>query len=133
MKQTMTKKKQSTQETTVLAVEEDQAFTSLRANLAEINKHKEITGYIMRNATTAIIDLKNQVHLTENAILASQTLDSAREISELFNLGTIENIIITGKDAKTLCITIGENNAAIFMEKNADHNDILNRLQHVSG
>ena len=129
----MVKKTQNTQETAVFAVEEDDAFASLRAKLAEINKHPEVTGYIMRNTTSAIIDLKNPARLTEYAILTSQTLESARQISELFNLGTIENILITGKDTKALCIAIGENNAAIFMEKSADHNDILSRLQQASG
>ena len=124
----MVKKTQSIQETAVLAVEEDDAFTSLCSNLAEINKHPEATGYILRNATTAIVDLKNPERLTEYAILASQTLESAQEISELFNLGTIENILITGKDTKTLCITRGENNATIFMEKTADHEDIESQI-----
>jgi predicted regulator of Ras-like GTPase activity (Roadblock/LC7/MglB family) len=124
----MVKKTQSIQETAVLAVEEDDAFTSLRANLAEINKHKEVIGYILRNATSAIVDLKNPARLTEYAILTSQTLDSAQEISELFNLGAIESILITGKDTKALCIARGENNAAIFMEKNADHEDIASQI-----
>lgn len=124
----MVKKTQSVQENTIRVPEEDPAFTSLRARLAEINKHKEVTGYILRNATTAIIDLKNRQRLTEYAILTSQALDSAKEISELFNLGNIENILVTGKDTKALCITRGENNIAIFMEKNADHNHILTQL-----
>jgi predicted regulator of Ras-like GTPase activity (Roadblock/LC7/MglB family) len=129
----MVKKTQNMQETAFLTVEEDDAFTSLRAKLAEINKHPEVTGYIMRNDTSAIIDLKNPARLTEYAILASQAVESAQQISELFNMGTTENILITGKDTKVLCIAIGENNAAIFMEKNADHNDILSRLQLASG
>jgi predicted regulator of Ras-like GTPase activity (Roadblock/LC7/MglB family) len=129
----MVKKTQNMQETAFPTVEEDDAFTSLRAKLAEINKHPEVTGYIMRNDTSAIIDLKNPARLTEYAILASQAVESAQQISELFNMGTTENILITGKDTQVLCIAIGENNAAIFMEKNADHNDILSRLQLASG
>jgi len=124
----MVKKTQSTQETAFLTVEEDQAFTSLRANLAEINKRKEVTGYILRNATSAIVDLKNHARLTEYAILSSQTLDSAQEISELFTLGTIENILIEGKDTKMLCVVTDENKIAIFIEKNADHNDISRQI-----
>jgi predicted regulator of Ras-like GTPase activity (Roadblock/LC7/MglB family) len=129
----MVKKTQNMQETAFPTVEEDDAFTSLRAKLAEINKHPEVTGYIMRNDTSAIIDLKNPARLTEYAILTSQAVESAQQISELFNMGTTENILITGKDTQVLCIAIGENNAAIFMEKNADHNDILSRLQLASG
>jgi len=116
------------QETAVPAVEEDQAFTSLCTNLAEINKCKGVIGYILRNATSATIDLKDPAKLVEYAILSSQTLDSGKEISELFALGDIENILIEGKDIKVLCMTIGENKGNIFMEKDADHADILRRV-----
>jgi predicted regulator of Ras-like GTPase activity (Roadblock/LC7/MglB family) len=115
-------------ETAVPAVEEDQAFTSLRTNLAEINKCKGVIGYILRNATSATIDLKDPTKLVEYAILSSQALDSGKEISELFDLGDIENILIEGKDIKALCMTIGENKVNIFMEKDADHADILRRV-----
>ena len=115
-------------ETAVPAVEEDQIFTSLRTNLAEINKCKGVIGYILRNATSATIDLKEPSKLMEYASLSSQALDSGKEISELFDLGDIENIFIEGKDIKTLCMTIGENKVSIFMEKDVDHADILRRV-----
>jgi predicted regulator of Ras-like GTPase activity (Roadblock/LC7/MglB family) len=116
------------QETAVPAVEEDQTFTSLRTNLAEINKCKGVTGYILRNATSATIDLKEPSKLMEYASLSSQALDSSREISELFDLGDIENILIEGKGVKVLCMAIGKNKVSIFMEKDADHADILRRV-----
>jgi predicted regulator of Ras-like GTPase activity (Roadblock/LC7/MglB family) len=115
-------------ETAAPAVEEDRVFTSLRANLAEINKCKGIIGYILRNSTSAIIDLKDQAKLIEYAILSSQALDSGREISELFALGNIENILIEGKGIKVLCAAMGENKVAVFMEKDADHADVLRRV-----
>jgi len=116
------------QETAVPALEEEHIFTSLCTNLAEINKCKGVIGYILRNATSATIDLKDPVKLVEYAILSSQALDSGKEISELFALGDIENILIEGKDIKALCMTIGENKISIFMEKDADHADILKRV-----
>ncbi len=126
----MVKKTQSIQETAVplAAAEENPEFAGLHTSLAEINKPQEVIGYILRNTNSAIIDLKNHASLTEYALLASQAIDSVREIAELFNLGSVENILITSKDTKVLCITRGENNIAIFMEKNANHNDILTQL-----
>jgi predicted regulator of Ras-like GTPase activity (Roadblock/LC7/MglB family) len=134
----MVKKKKSVHETattmvidheiTVPAVEEDQAFTSLRTNLAEINKCEGVIGYILRNANSAIIDLKDHVKLVEYAVLSYQALDSGKEISELFDLGEIENILMEGKDVKALCMAMGENKVGIFMEKGADHADILRRV-----
>jgi predicted regulator of Ras-like GTPase activity (Roadblock/LC7/MglB family) len=115
-------------ETDVSTVEEDQTFTNLRTNLAEINKCEGILGYILRNATSATIDLKDPAKLVEYAILSSQALDSSQEISELFNIGEIESVLIEGKDTKALCMAIGENKVSIFMEKNTDHADILKRV-----
>jgi predicted regulator of Ras-like GTPase activity (Roadblock/LC7/MglB family) len=116
------------QETAASAVEEEQAFISLRTKLAEINKCKGVIGYILRNATSATIDLKDPAKLIEYAILSFQTLDSSKEISELFNLGDIENILIEGKDIKALCVPIGKNKVSIFMEKDADHTGILGQV-----
>jgi predicted regulator of Ras-like GTPase activity (Roadblock/LC7/MglB family) len=55
-------------------------------------------------------------------------VDSSREISDLFDLGDVESILIEGKEIKSLCMVIGENKISIFMEKNADHADILKRV-----
>jgi predicted regulator of Ras-like GTPase activity (Roadblock/LC7/MglB family) len=115
-------------ETAVSTVEEDQTFTNLRTSLAEINKCEGVLGYILRNATSATIDLKDPAKLVEYAILSSQALDSSQEISELFDIGDIENILIEGKEIKVLCMAIDENKISIFMEKTADHADILKRV-----
>ena len=136
--QTMVKKKRSIRETTttvivddetaVTSIEEDQAFTNLSARLAEIRKCDGVVGYILRSATSATIDLKEPAKIIEYAILSSQVLDSSREISELFDIGDVESILVEGKDIKALCMTIGENKISIFMEKTVDHADILNRI-----
>jgi predicted regulator of Ras-like GTPase activity (Roadblock/LC7/MglB family) len=115
-------------ETDVSTVEEDQTFTNLRTSLAEINKCEGVLGYILRNATSATIDLKDPAKLVEYAILSSQALDSSQEIAELFDIGDIENILIEGKDIKVLCMAIDENKISIFMEKTADHADISKRV-----
>jgi predicted regulator of Ras-like GTPase activity (Roadblock/LC7/MglB family) len=125
----MVKKTQSLQEIAVSAtIEEDQPFESLRANLAKINKRKGVLGYILRNASSAIIDLKDSAKVVEYAILSSQALDSSKELSELFKLGPTENIFIKGKNIKALCAIIGENQVAIFMKKDADHIEILKQV-----
>jgi predicted regulator of Ras-like GTPase activity (Roadblock/LC7/MglB family) len=122
----MVKKTQNTQETPVSAkVEENQPSEKLRANLTEIAKQPGVIGYILRNTTSAIIDLKESAKIVEYAMLSAQALDSSKELSELFNIGATENILIQGKDTKTLCIVMGENKAAVFMEKDVDDAEIL--------
>lgn len=131
----MVKQKRSIHETAetvivddVTSSEEDQIFTDLSKNLAEIRKAEGVVGYILRSTTAATIDLKEPEKLVEYAILSSQVLDSSQEISELFELGDVESTIIEGKEIKALCLVIGENKISIFMEKNADHADILKRV-----
>jgi predicted regulator of Ras-like GTPase activity (Roadblock/LC7/MglB family) len=131
----MVKQKRSIHETATTVIvdnatssEEDQVFTDLSKNLAEIRKAEGVIGYILRSTTAATIDLKEPEKIVEYAILSSQVLDSSREISGLFELGDVENILIEGKEIKALCLVIGENKISIFMEKNADHADILKRV-----
>jgi predicted regulator of Ras-like GTPase activity (Roadblock/LC7/MglB family) len=134
----MVKKRKSIHETTttvmiddesaVTSVEENQAFENLSAQLAEIRKCNGVVGYILRSATSATIDLKEPEKIVEYAILSSQVLESSHEISELFDIGNVENILVEGKNIKALCMTIGENKISIFMEKTVDHADILNRI-----
>jgi len=131
----MVKKKRSIHETAetvmvddVTSGEEDQVFTDLSKNLAEIRKAEGVIGYILRSTTAATIDLKEPEKIVEYAILSSQVLDSSREISNLFELGDVESTLIEGKEIKTLCLVIGENKISIFMETNADHADILKKV-----
>jgi predicted regulator of Ras-like GTPase activity (Roadblock/LC7/MglB family) len=132
----MKKKSQQEAATTVIVdedelsstSEEEQAFTDLSNKLAEIRKGKGVTGYIIRNTTSATIDLKEPEKIVEYAIFSSQVIDSTREISDLFELGDVESILVEGKENNALCMTINGNKISIFMEKDADHADILKRI-----
>jgi predicted regulator of Ras-like GTPase activity (Roadblock/LC7/MglB family) len=132
----MKKKSQQEAATTVIVdedelsstSEEEQAFTDLSNKLAEIRKGKGVTGYIIRNTTSATIDLKEPEKIVEYAIFSSQVIDSTREISDLFELGDVESILVEGKENNALCMTINGNKISIFMEKDVDHADILKRI-----
>ena len=108
--------------------EEDQVFTDLSEKLAEIRKEKGVIGYILLNTTSAIIDLKEPEKIVEYALFSTRVMDSSREISNLFELGDIESIVVEGKGTNVLCRTINGNHISIFMEKDVDHADILKRI-----
>ena len=105
--------------------EEDQTYTDLSNKLAEIRKDKGVLGYILRSTTSATIDLEEPEKIVEYALFSSQALDSSQEISELFELGDADSILIEGKENNVLCMTIDGNKISIFMEKDADHADVL--------
>jgi predicted regulator of Ras-like GTPase activity (Roadblock/LC7/MglB family) len=130
-------KKSRSQETSTLIVdegelfpdsEEDQTFTELSSKLAEIRKDEGVIGYIIRNATSATIDLKEPEKLVEYAIFSSQMLDSSREISELFELGNVKTILVEGKENNALSMTIDGNKISIFLEKDEDYTDVLKKI-----
>ena len=105
--------------------EEDQAFKELSSKLAEIRKDNGVIGYIIRNETSATIDLKEPEKLVQYAIFSSQVLDSSLEISGLLEIGDVESILVEGKENNALCMNIDGNKISIFMEKDADHADVL--------
>jgi len=134
----MVKKKQSKQENATPVMvdddelgdtsEEDETYTDLSNKLAEIRQDNGVIGYILRSTTSATIDLKEPEKIVEYAIFSSQVLDSSQEISELFEIGDIESVLIEGKENNALCMDIEGNKISIFMEKNTDHAKILKKV-----
>ena len=129
----MVKKKRSFQEVAAMAepvtVEETISVNNLRANLDEIKTYDGVVGYILRNSTSAAIDLKDPTKIIDYAIISSSALDASEELSKLFDLGEVKDIIVEGKGVKVLSLIIGENRISIFLEKDADCEKILRKLQ----
>ena len=133
----MVKKKRTLNETatTILINDETHAeaemaddFTDVRASLAEIRKCAGVIGHILRNATTATIDLQDPAKTVEYAMLASEAFDSYEELRKLFCLGDIENVLINCKNIKLLCLALGDCTVSIFMEKTANQAEILRKI-----
>ena len=112
-----------------VAVEETSLANDLRANLEEIKTYEGVIGYIMRNSTSAAIDLKDPAKIIDYAVLSFSALDASKQLSDLFNLGEAKSMVIEGRDSKVLSLTIAGNRISVFMEKNADHEKILRRLR----
>jgi predicted regulator of Ras-like GTPase activity (Roadblock/LC7/MglB family) len=128
----MVKKKKSLPEVTAVtepvAVEETIPAKDVRASLEEIKTYDGIIGYILRNSTSAAIDLKDPTKIIDYAILSSSALEASEKLCELFDLGEAKNINVEGKDIKMLSLVIGENRISVFMEKNVDYKKILTKL-----
>ena len=129
----MVKQKKNPEETASelepIAVERTTCEDNVRPILEEIKKCDGVIGYILRNTTSATIDLNDPTKVIDYAILSSSTFEASEQLSELFDLGKIKNIIVEGKDIKTLHLSIDENNISIFMEKNANTKKILEKMQ----
>ncbi len=133
----MTKKKKVAEETIAepIALEKatatpiaPSATDKLRASLEELKGYEGVIGYILRNSTSAAIDLKDPSKLIEYAILSSSALEAGEELSETLNLGEVKSILVEGKEVKILSFTVGENKVSIFMERNADLEKVLKKV-----
>ena len=128
----MVKKKRDFQEVAAAAepvtVEETISVNNLRANLDEIKTYDGVVGYILRNSTSAAIELKDPTKIIDYAIISSSALDAGEELSKLFDLGAVKDIVVAGKGVKVLSLTVGENRISIFLEKDADCEKILKKL-----
>jgi len=63
----------------VVTLDEDPTFAGLRSRLIDINKIVGVKGYILRNATSAVIDLQNPAKLMEYALLSSEAADASKK------------------------------------------------------
>ena len=109
-------------------VEKNPNYQPLRERLTEISQTEGITGYIIRNATSAAIDLKDPSNLVPFALMTSHTVDACQEFSGMFSLGKVENTLLEGQNGKVLLVTIGENIISVFMEKDIDHAAVLRQV-----
>jgi predicted regulator of Ras-like GTPase activity (Roadblock/LC7/MglB family) len=121
-----------TTETGEPTVIENATFEStLRANLEEIRNYDGIVGYILKDTDSASIDLKDPAKIIDYAILSSTTFDSTEELSKLFNLEGIKDIIINGKNLKMISLTIEKNRISVFLENSSDADRVLKKIQMV--
>ena len=129
----MVKKKKDALEITTVSeptlIETADYESNLRANLEEIKKYDGVVGYILRNTTSASIDLKDPAKIIDYAILSSTAFDATEEVSDLFELGRVKNIIVNGKNVRMLSLTVEENKISIFMENSADTEKVLEKLK----
>ena len=100
----------------------------LRARLGEIRGYNGVIGYILRNSHTASIDVKDPTRIIDYAILSASAMDISEELSDLFDVGDIKNVVVEGKNVKMLSVTIDGNRISIFMDKNIDCETIRKAL-----
>jgi predicted regulator of Ras-like GTPase activity (Roadblock/LC7/MglB family) len=104
----------------------------IRTALDEMKTRDGIVGYILRNTKSASIDLNDPAKIIDYAVLSSSAKETGKELSQTFDLGKIEYVLIEGKNVKLLSLTVGENDISIFTEKNVDHNKIYKTLCNIA-
>ncbi|MGD8546066.1 MAG: hypothetical protein PVH12_07820 [Candidatus Bathyarchaeota archaeon] len=108
---------------------EDPIENGLRTNLEEIKTYEDVIGYILRNSTSATIDLKEPTKIIDYALLSSSVFDASEALIEEFQLGDLKNIIIEGKNAQMLSLIVNKNKTSVFMQKGANWKEILDKIE----
>jgi len=101
---------------------------NLQETLKDIKTREGIIGYILRSPNSASIDLKDPTKIIDHAILSATAFEAGQNISNTFEIGEVDDIIMEGGDMKILSMTIGDNRLSIFMEKNVDHDKLCEDL-----
>jgi predicted regulator of Ras-like GTPase activity (Roadblock/LC7/MglB family) len=104
----------------------------LNETLREIRTREGIIGYILRSSQSASIDLNDPTKIIDYAVLSSTAIETAEDLSEAFELGGVQNILLEGKDAKILLLKLEDRRLSIFMERNVDHERIQRDLFNVT-
>jgi predicted regulator of Ras-like GTPase activity (Roadblock/LC7/MglB family) len=107
------------------------AEDDIRRKLEEIKTENGVIGYIMRNSVSAAIDLKDPAKIIDYALLSSSAFDASEELTSFLDLGDIKNIMVETKNVKVLSLCINETRISLFIEKDADLNRFLRKLQMI--
>jgi predicted flap endonuclease-1-like 5' DNA nuclease/predicted regulator of Ras-like GTPase activity (Roadblock/LC7/MglB family) len=99
-----------------------------KQSVERIKSKEGVVGYILRNATSASVDLKDPTKIVDYAVLSSSTLEAGDEISNTFNLGEVRHVFVEGNTVKLISLTIGDSKVSVFMEKPVDHKQICKEL-----
>jgi len=106
----------------------EELYANLRFNLENIRNKEGIIGYILRNSKYASVDINDPTKIIDYAILSTESLETAEVTSEIFQLGSMNSVIIEGNDVKVLSLVVGDQRLSIFMDKKVDHNKISKEL-----
>jgi predicted regulator of Ras-like GTPase activity (Roadblock/LC7/MglB family) len=131
----MVKRKKETEEITTtdepVAIETATCQDKLRTNLEEVKTFDGVVGYILRNTTSASIDLKDPAKIVDYATLSSTAFEATEELSEIFEMGDFQGMIVNGKNLRMLSLIVDENKISVFMQSNADAEKIMRKIQMV--
>jgi len=109
-------------------IEEKVEIADLRAALQRIKSREGIIGYIIRGPTSASVDINDPSKIIDYAALSAEAVESGESLSNTFELGKLGSIVLEGKSLKILCLTKGEQQVSIFMDKSVDHNAVYKEI-----
>ncbi|XHH09303.1 MAG: hypothetical protein ACFCUE_01380 [Candidatus Bathyarchaeia archaeon] len=117
-----------TDEVTPDRIEVERDFDSLQLIIAEVQKVHKIEGYILKNSARALINLCKAEDVFDLALLTSEVFDSSSQLFEATNAGPLNSVVLEGSFLSVLCLSVGENQLSIFVNRSVDCNCVLDMI-----
>lgn len=108
--------------------ERDGTDERIKQKVESVKSKEGVIGYILRNSTSASIDLKDPTKIIDYAVLSSSAFEASEELTKTFELGEVKYLLIKGDTVKLLSFINGESRVSVFMENNVDHKRIYKDL-----
>jgi predicted regulator of Ras-like GTPase activity (Roadblock/LC7/MglB family) len=101
----------------------------LEEKLQEIKNQEGIIGYILRSKKSASIDLKDNTKMIDYALLSSTVFDVSQDMTEDFQMGEVNSIVVESEETKILSMNIDNHRLSLFMEKHVNHDKLCKKLK----
>ena len=101
----------------------------MQKKLQEIKDQEGIIGYILRGTKSASIDIKDPIKIIDYAVLSSTVFDVGNDITESFQLGEVDTIVVESEETKLMSMDINNHRISLFMEKSVDHDKLYKNLK----
>ncbi len=100
----------------------------IKENINKVKTKEGIIGYIHRDSNSASIDLKDPTKIIDYAVLSSSASEASEELSNTFEIGDVQHVLVEGNAVKLLSFTVENTKISVFMEKKVDHKLIYKDL-----
>jgi predicted regulator of Ras-like GTPase activity (Roadblock/LC7/MglB family) len=102
---------------------------TLQEKLQELKNQDGIIGYILRCSNSAAIDLKDPTKIIDYAVLSSAVLDIGCKMTENFQVGPVERVVVESEETTMLSMNTGNKLLTVFMEKAVDPYKVYSQLK----
>ena len=106
----------------------EEVYTNLRFNLESVKDKEGVIGYIIRNSKYASVEFNDPAKIIDYAMLSAESIEASEIASKVFQIGTVNSVVVEGNDIKVLSLVIDDKRISVFMNKRVDHNKIFKDL-----
>jgi predicted regulator of Ras-like GTPase activity (Roadblock/LC7/MglB family) len=101
----------------------------LQEKLQEIKQQEGIIGYILKNKTSASINVDDSTKIIDYALLSSAIFDVSQNMTEALQMGEADTILLESEETKLLAMNVKDQHLSLFMEKNVNHEKLYKNLK----